>query len=267
MPLPWPRPAKDHAAGEANGTLLGQSLLRLEINTIIKDGMTGEPMPPLPHALLDLALQYLETLGRHGLALDATVAGWTLADGARATRYREARPLIAPTFERFGDIRDGALALLAARAEALAGPDRAVVERIVECCEAIQDVIKRLPRDGLLWQHLALTRAALTAPEPGTGKPRRLGPYDISPVQLLRLRKLWDIGTETIVAQTSISLGGDVVVRVSPMLTRPENQLLLAIHREAVATSTAYWKDLLATAVSLVSAGARLVMGGAAGRR
>jgi NhaP-type Na+/H+ or K+/H+ antiporter len=40
------------AAPDSSGKLIGQSLLRLEINTIIKSNMTGEPMPPLPIALL-----------------------------------------------------------------------------------------------------------------------------------------------------------------------------------------------------------------------
>jgi hypothetical protein len=76
------------------------------------------------------------------------------------------------------------------------------------------------------------------------------------------LKKLWDVGTEQIVAQTTIHITGDVTMRVTPALLKPENRLLLEIHREAVATSTAYWRELLNTAVALATGAARALFGG-----
>jgi hypothetical protein len=36
-------------------TRTARSLLNIEVNTILRDNMTAEEMPPAPHALLDIA--------------------------------------------------------------------------------------------------------------------------------------------------------------------------------------------------------------------
>jgi hypothetical protein len=48
-----------------------RSLLDIEVNTIIRENMTAEPMPPLPHALLDIARDYAQQLGSFGIDLSA----------------------------------------------------------------------------------------------------------------------------------------------------------------------------------------------------
>src|ERR1700760_3901864 len=53
-------------------TAVARSLLNIEINTIVRDNMTGEPMPPVPHALLDIARDYADEL----CALKVDVAAW-----------------------------------------------------------------------------------------------------------------------------------------------------------------------------------------------
>lgn len=262
-PAPAPPAAPDP---DDAGQLLGQSLMRLEINTILKDSMTGAPMQPLPHALLDVAVEYAETLH--------DTYGVSYAEiGARLFGRTDLTPhdmtaALRPTFATFGGIRAIALPLretlagvrkqaLVADSRAPSGPSRAEVtlDRIIDGCEVIGDVIKRLPTDGLLFQQLGMTRRELM--EPGV----KLGPYDLSPTAMLRLRKVWEIGTEEIVAQTTIHLTGDVLMRVSPTLLRAENKLLLEIHRDAVAMSTGYWRDLLNAAVTLATGAARALLG------
>ena len=48
---------------------VAHNLLSLEVNTILKENMTGERMPPLPHALLDVAGEYARALLRDGVRL------------------------------------------------------------------------------------------------------------------------------------------------------------------------------------------------------
>ena len=50
-------------------TATARSLLNIEVNTIVRDNMTGEPMPPAPHALLDIAGEYAAVLCELGIDL------------------------------------------------------------------------------------------------------------------------------------------------------------------------------------------------------
>ncbi|WP_431283566.1 hypothetical protein ACQW02_01785 [Humitalea sp. 24SJ18S-53] len=260
---------------DSTGKLIGQSLLRLEINTILKSNMTGEPMPPLPIALLDIAEEYCSKLESFGLSQVELARGLFAEDPDTPRSSLEIREQLSPTFDRFIAIRGLARTLLQRKEQArLASPgregtiaatlpsvDEVTTSRMVQNCEIILDIIKRLPRDGLLWGHLRLTRAQLQGDDRGGASPLRLGPYDISPTQLMRLRKVWDVGTEEIVAQTSISLSGDVLMRVSPLLMTPEYRGLLDIHRDAVSMSTGYWRDLMNAAVTLATVAAGALLG------
>jgi hypothetical protein len=254
--------------------LLGQSLLTLEVSTILKSNMTAEPMPPLPHALLDLAIDYcvkLEELGMSRAAIALELYGARHGEAAAGWSAKALRAQLAPTFDRFGSIRKLALALGAERAAArereskrLASAEEVTLDRIVQACEIVMRVLQTLPRDSLLWRQLGLTREQLLGV--GADRAPRLGPYpELDANDLLDIKKLWDVGTEQIVAQTTIHITGDVTMRVTPALLKPENKLLLEIHREAVATSTAYWRELLNTAVALATGAARALFGGRPG--
>lgn len=237
-------------------TLLGQSLLRLEINTILKSNMTAEPMPPLPLALLSILDDYLTRLALLGaewtrIAEALREKRITITASGQAATEAEVRTQLTPTSETFDAVRTVATQLREAKESE--NRDATVLTRIIQCCELIMDIIKRLPKTGMLSLHLGMTREQLQDREP----PLRLGPYDISATQILRIRKIWDIGTEEIVAQTSIDLTGDVVMRITPWLLKEENKALLDVHRDAVTTSTGYWKDLMGTAVALVSSAVR----------
>jgi hypothetical protein len=261
-PQPDAQPASET---DPAGQLLGQSLLRLEINTILKTSMTGEPMQALPHALLDLAKEYAETLLRLGATEQELRDRLFPNDPFVITPSQMVRAL-TPTFDKFGALRSLAFARLDARklARGSARPDKddVLLDRIVQGCEVIIDVTKRLPRDSLLWQQLGMTRAELLGDEPPGATPPRLGPYpELTPTQMLRLRKVWDIGTEEIVAQTTIHLTGDVLMRLSPRLLQPEGEALLRIHKDAVAMSTGYWHDLMNAAVTLATGAASALLG------
>src|SRR5215469_9746031 len=52
-------------------TATARSLLNIEVNTIVRDNMTCEPMPPIPHSLLDIAGEYATMLCGLGVDLQA----------------------------------------------------------------------------------------------------------------------------------------------------------------------------------------------------
>lgn len=252
--------------------LLGESLLTLEVSTILKSNMTAEPMPALPHALLDLAIDYCVKLEELGLPREE-IALALYGEAAAGLSAGQLRARLAPTFDRFGTIRKLALGLCSTRAhtreatgDRLATAEEVTLDRIVQACEIIMRVLRTLPRDSLLWSQLGMTRDELLGIGAEGRAAPRLGPYpELDPADLMDLKKLWDVGTEQIVAQTTIHITGDVTMRVTPALLKPENKLLLDIHRDAVATSTAYWRELLNTAVALATGAARALFGGRAG--
>jgi hypothetical protein len=73
-----------------------------------------------------------------------------------------------------------------------------------------------------------------------------------------RLRKYWELGTETIVLQTVLSLGGDVVTRIPPggddAASAPGAQAELArLHQDAVAASTGMWRTMMEIVIDVLA--------------
>ena len=287
---------------------LGAGLLTLEINTIIKQGITAERMPVLPHALLDIVMEYsglllaspgLETadlrqflLGGEKAQLvvpaagivagDAVAAPAETPDAARAA-LRALRQDLRPNLQTFSGLRQAAITALNLTDAAIAAgstlrprdagqelPRRSVLlNRVVNNIETVQDVLKRLT-DAKLIADLQLSREQLSSkfdPRLPAGTPDEkrllvLGPYEVPPSDYLAIRKVWAVGIEEIVAQTAISLDGDIVTRITPLLLRAEGKPLLEIHERAVNTSVAYWKGLVDTLLMVIDRAISTFFGG-----
>jgi hypothetical protein len=146
---------------------------------------------------------------------------------------------------------------------AIAPHDRIVAERIKAGCDIAKTLIVRLyhreaARPGFarrLWpgrqtpvarypyrRWLALSRreiARLSAE--GHEAPT------LPPDEGARLRKYWELGTETILMQSVLSLGGDVITRVPPNRDAagaidPE---IARLHQQAVGASTGMWRTMM----------------------
>jgi hypothetical protein len=72
----------------------------------------------------------------------------------------------------------------------------------------------------------------------------RLTQAEPDPDELVQLRKIWEIGTETVVMQTVLWIDGDATHRIHPGFADPAHQQLLAIHSASVSMSLTYWKTL-----------------------
>jgi len=205
---------------------LADALLTLEINTIVKPGMSAQKMPVVPVALCAIAQDYGRFLldKRNGLSPriqdgDTTRA---LADSDIASGDQQA-------FER---LRDAADALI--RLEPMAPDD----ER--------GPIVARIKSNGTQIARL------LTGTDPAT------------PTQELTLlvHKAWDVGTETVIMQTSLQIDGDVITRVSPsMMSKDPEQygpvdpgFISLVHNNALATATAQWRSLFDLAADLLGA-------------
>lgn len=136
-------------------------------------------------------------------------------------------------------------------------PEAVMLERIVGSCSRLKFIVQGVQRQGKhsdAWAKLIpKTRNELLIGDlHGAGVP--LG--TLRPEHQAAIRKIWELGTEMIVAQTSIQVDGDVLTRLSPALLEEHNEivrtLIMTAHRESIDTSLRYWKLLADVAEKLV---------------
>jgi hypothetical protein len=131
--------------------------------------------------------------------------------------------------------------------------DRVLLLRIVGNCSRLKFIVQGILRHGESWAELIpMTRNRLLMSE----LHNKAIPLDrLATQHQATVRKIWEIGTERIVAQTCIQVDGDVLTRISPALLEQQNQvirdLILDAHRESIDTSLSTWKHLVEVAQQL----------------
>jgi hypothetical protein len=242
-------------------TRTARSLLNIEVNTILRDNMTAEEMPPAPHALLDIAQDYADALS--GLGVDMPSYFGQASDPAKVAPSWVVAPAgsvgasIAITSETFDRLRWAAQWTLNSNDAALrrvSATNRVLLDRIVNNCDTIKEMFKRF--DPSVGQFLGKTRAGLVAM---TIRPNS---YVIGPDDLIQLQKMWDIGVEEIVAQTTVHVTGDVITRVQEALGRQGSETLFSIHHRSIDVSVARWKDLLDALKEIAGSAVSVLLGG-----
>jgi hypothetical protein len=284
-------------------------LLTLEVNTIIKDGMTANKMPVLPFALLDILNAYAARLASFGVDLEPyfahsreqlgaaldekvkngdakakklideaavayqTIRGepvseqtaaqlfdyladlWPVLDRTKLpsmkTREEYWKDNLTNGWDSFERLR---IAANECRDDGKHSKSEGVMlTRIIGNCSRLKFIVQGVQRNPEVWSYcIPKTRKALLMGDMhGKGVPLdQLGTQHQATI-----RKIWEVGTEEIVVQTSIQIDGDVLTRISPELLEQHSQmvreLILAAHRESIGTSLSYWKLLIEVAQQL----------------
>jgi hypothetical protein len=242
-------------------TATARSLLNIEVNTIVRDNMTGEPMPTVPHALLDTAGEYATMLCELGVDLPAyfkpdagdpaaIVPAWLDTPASVSDNLT----VSADTFDRLRWAAKWAGSTQSPLAARVTPAKRVLLDRIVNNSDAIKEMFKRF--DPSMQPFLGKTRAQLLET---TLQSRS---YAIAPDDLIRLQKIWDIGVEEIVAQTVVHVTGDVTTRVQEALRGPGSETVFAIHRQSIDVSVACWKYMLDAVRQIAGAAISVVLGG-----
>lgn len=208
---------KPAALGDQIKTVL-ERLCSLEINTIIKDNMTGQKMPPPERALLELAEHYDCRLGQHGAPREPP--GAVTGGPAEFERLRR----------RAGD-------LITRWSAGPALPDDQQAElmllyRIRDTSEQITRICETAARRG---QPIGDHTSAEIADHP----------VELTADEVVVLHKAWDLDLEQIALQTVIHLDGDVMHRVSPRCANGSSATLMSAHDTALRTSISFWKTLV----------------------
>jgi len=244
-------------------------LLTIEINTIRKSGMSAQKMPELPialHSIVDCYSDFLSS-GGYGVTqalLDLASQRIGGAPGVNNTLIAwkpDAAPLDmaeitngAAMFEAMrwaaaAAIRDDNIVLLGPTPEkALHQEVRAVFVRIVSNCRQLVPLVKGLAAKYGQSNELFGGTLEETAQAVFSGARNY---YDETDVVIL-IRKVWDIGTETVLAQTSVQVDGDMVTRISPDIEGAQRDFLLALHTSSVKTGLAQWQAMFDLVKSLI---------------
>ncbi len=228
---------------------IGRDLLNLEVNTIEKPNLTGRKMPVLPHALLDIVEYYLTFLTRK---LELT-SFWELD--------RENRAIWQPSIKQPEDIVDWSglritngpesfdkLRWAAARAlwaediqHHFDDSERVVLYRIRRNCDQLKSIIYDLKNDNPQWDDLLNERTRL---ELLTEELRYLTLPKLAVDYAVVIRKIWDIGTESVLMQTVVQIDGDVITRIQKGLSGKKRTLILKTHELGVYMSLRHWHKL-----------------------
>jgi hypothetical protein len=209
---------KPAAFGDQIRTVL-ENLCSLEINTIVKDNMTGQKMPPPERALLELAEHYDCKLAEHGSPRIATPG--VTGGPAEFERLRARAAAVAHAWSSDPALPDDKQAELM------------IVHRIRDTSEQITRIFDAAARRGnAVGDHTAQDIAD--------------HPVELAADEIVILHKAWDLDLEQIALQTVIHLDGDVMHRVSPRFAGgPSAAPLLTAHDAALRTSISYWKTLV----------------------
>jgi hypothetical protein len=214
------------------GNLAG-ALLTLEVNTIVKTGMSAQKMPEMSVALNIVAQEYGRFLldRRNGLSprLNNGETTGALADSDVASGDQI-------DFER---LREAAEMIMRS------GPLPADDER--------EPILMRLKSNSSQIARL------LTTTDP------------CKPAQelIILVRKAWDVGTEQVIMQTRLQIDKSIITRLSPsmMSNDPDGfgpvdpSFISLVHNNALATATSQWRSLFDLVADLLNTSGNRLFG------
>jgi hypothetical protein len=263
---------------------LARELINIETNTVLSVGITGRKMPSYPHALQDILGKYANFLADEvGIDVDkfcrefnALVKQQASApddpDTASLENDRAARE-VAPDFTvgsfstplpngpwSFYLMRWLAANALTQKEHRIPEQCVSVVTRIRVSSDHLKIVTRELKNLGGGNPYIDVTRDQILALEARTGADRPAIP-PASLDALTMIRKIWDIGADSIVFQTVQQLDGDVIFRVRRSFDLSKRPVLLEAHQQACHIAMSYWRTMFELIAALLSGLANRIFG------
>jgi hypothetical protein len=256
---------------------LFDNLLSIEVNTLVKPGMTGRKMPVVGQALLDIFGEYdtwlcgcigrINPLWRDFRRTDAARAyARQLRDQGKlddskvvlsngfihelplTSLFDEAEPITDDEFHALRELAATALEMhraMSANDLPLDPADASMLRRIMRNCDQLVAIMRNPALVGSTGE-MTLSR------DSPTGMKHRTQPVPFSADDILIIRKAWELGTEIIVMQTVVQIDGDAVTRLNDASASAEQQMLRNVHQHGVETALGQWNSLVGTFVSIV---------------
>lgn len=242
---------------------LFDDLLNIEVSIIVKPGMTARKMPEPPHALLDVIGDYDTYLCVQGNRLnevwppskdnpvqvrpsmEASDTGQphprTGTSGELTERLAIVSVQDVVSAETFNRLRERAVEAEAVYRHAvgrrLIGQDDSgvILKRIFRNCDQIKGVLARKPVADAVGK--GIYRDSAPAPD-----------LPLTSDEVITLRKIWEVGTETVVMQSVAQLDGDIITRIQKGREAASDQAVHDLHRQSLESALEHWKFLGETA-------------------
>ncbi|MDW7691021.1 hypothetical protein R9C00_20290 [Flammeovirgaceae bacterium SG7u.111] len=267
---------------------LASDLLTLEVNTIVKENLSGAKMPPKKRmAFLDIANRYRSILVEFGICVKA--------DGNPIPKTKGQEPLLLRW--RFGgefsfvEIKD-----MAAKGQAYfaAKLKKAKSQNEIDDLEGKLKLLTRIERQSsnvvglfkIRRQEYNVDTSNTKKGFDGTcnmdGMTSDLEPFssqmasegwnndlsiqdinkvedmELDPDQVTLLRKVWELGTQKVLLQTVIQIDGDMTNYLTNQFVYlpPElRKVVLDLHNDATSSGTKIWSTLFTTITQLAGKG------------
>lgn len=255
---------------------LFNDLLSLEVNIIVKRGMTARKMPDVPHALLDIFSDYDLWLCRQAVLLNeawsrflgrpaaaafesAPPAGTQLVEGGKliagldvSSFFDTGTTVNADAFDKLrGEARQAEemYGLLVTNGLLEDDGSPIILKRIYRNCDQIKAILQGRGLDGGD-SNAKLKRSADKGISRGSAK---VGDVPLAADEMLTIRKAWEVGTETVLMQTVAQLDGDVITRVQQARLTAGDKPLHDLHQAAVGNALQHWQFLVNTFVQITT--------------
>ncbi len=270
-------------------TLAGD-LLNLEVNTIVKESASSAKMPNVRRvALLKIADQYRDYMMEHGYAGKAPGKDFELEKGAKEPTFFRWRYGGEFSFNEIRIIaRDSAAKLERRMARMPEGEKLEMAKREFQMLVRIREKSSNLI--GLFKMrrkeyeeeiangvegfhdklHLDGQEAHPFQPFPEQTKSHgwnndvdiqtinKIEDIDLTPEHITMLRKIWEIGIEQVLLQTSIQIDGDITSIIARDFLRmpgETQQMIMKVHDDSISSSTHIWRMLFETIGKLAGKG------------
>jgi hypothetical protein len=218
------------------GKLL-EDLTTLEINTIIKPGMTAAQPPDSVEELLQRLVEMYQL--RMALILKAN----NLSNDFKLKESNSVKGL----HDQLNAFQDH----IKKKDIWLIDTDFIRVLRMQAFCHYIETKSKSKSLD----ESITLKTYGIPATTAYEVKLNKLETFRLvmSTRDRVKLQKIYDLGTENIVMQTRFSISGDVVTRIEEGFSLAPKQVILDIHNRHTDLSVNYWKSLVEIVKDIVS--------------
>ncbi len=217
-------------------------LLKLEINTIVKDCITGNKMSGARLGLIKIAKKYNRKLGL--LDPDLKLGDEVLIGSPES--YKEIYKKVTKKINSYKELKnptedDNANMWLLYR---IKDTSKKILKMFCDLRKRAPAIFEKIEDDKSFWN------------EDQNNREIRL---DFTTDELVIIRKAWELGTEEIAIQTVIQLDGDVTTRIQTKYAKKMYSGLNEVHNQGVATSIKFWKTLVGLVKDLVGSIFKLV--------
>jgi hypothetical protein len=185
-------------------------LLRLEVSTVVRDAMTGEPMPSVPHALLDIAGNFTRELQNLAIVpYDSSLD-------------RPSLTISPDTFEHLANVAKAAL-----QASRFPQDTQETLNRIEKYSAFLRDFLRRVPADQGS-DFIGKSRETLaTLVDAGSA-------LSVSVDDSISLHKMWCLGLERVKAKSLVyARDGMLISQHDDPIPEPDS-VAASVHHQSV---------------------------------